>query len=217
MSSDDPKPSATPANLRQRAGRLKKRPPALKHGAFSSTAVLPGENPAEFEKLYQALIAELVPVGALEENVVADIARLVWRKQNLATFSLAQGLRTVWHQLKSEKIYEKFPETTEASRWITASDGERDKFVEAIRAATDQARKKLGEEAFRLIQTDETATFEHLLRDLQIEERLGAMIDKCLKRFLFLRGLKSLPTSTSSAPTQPIAEPRHIPRPTRVA
>src|SRR5262249_42994031 len=101
MSSDDPKPSATPASLRQRAGRLKKRPPALKHGAFSSKAVLPGENPAEFEKLYQALIAELMPTGALEEDIVAHIARLVWRKQNLATFSLAEGLRMVWRHLES--------------------------------------------------------------------------------------------------------------------
>jgi hypothetical protein len=30
----------------------------LKDGGYSSTAVLPGENPAEFEESYQALIAE---------------------------------------------------------------------------------------------------------------------------------------------------------------
>src|SRR5262249_52316906 len=152
--------------------KFKKRHPALKHGAYSSTAVLPGENPAEFEELYQALIAELAPTGALEENIVADIARLAWRKQNLATFTRAKGLRMVWHQLKSEKIYEKFPDTTHASRWITASDSERDKFVEAIGAAKDQMREELGEEAFQLIEIDDLATFEHLLRDLQIEERL---------------------------------------------
>jgi hypothetical protein len=39
----------------------------------------------DFEKLRQALIAELAPTGALEEDIVANIARLVWRKRNLAT------------------------------------------------------------------------------------------------------------------------------------
>src|SRR5262249_44921369 len=150
------------------------------------TAVLPGENPAEFEKLYQAQIAELAPTGVLEENIVADIARLVWRKQNLATFSLAKGLRMIWHQLESEKIYEKFPNTAHDSRWITASEDGRAKFVEAIDAVRDQIREKFGEEALRLIEMDDTATFEHLLRELEIEGRLDASIDKCLKRLLLV-------------------------------
>jgi hypothetical protein len=53
------------------ASKFKKRHPALKHGGYSSTAVLPGENPAEFEELYQALMVELAPRGALEENIAA--------------------------------------------------------------------------------------------------------------------------------------------------
>ena len=36
------------------------------------------------------------------------------------------------------------------------------------------------------------ATLEGLMREWEVEERLGAMIDKCLKRLLFVRGLKSL-------------------------
>jgi hypothetical protein len=50
-----------------------------------SRTLLPGEDPAAFKKLHQKLIDELKPVGALEEDIVADIARLIWRKQNLAT------------------------------------------------------------------------------------------------------------------------------------
>jgi hypothetical protein len=64
--------------------------PALKHGGYAATAILPGENRADFEKLHQSLIAELAPVGALEDDIVATIARLVWRKQNLATVRLAE-------------------------------------------------------------------------------------------------------------------------------
>jgi len=33
---------------------------------------------------------------------------------------------------------------------------------------------------------------DHLLQDLAVVERLDAMVDKCLKRLLLLRGLKSL-------------------------
>jgi hypothetical protein len=185
--------------------KLKKRHPALKHGAYSSIAVLPGENPVEFEELYQALVAELAPTGALEEDIVANIARLVWRKQNLATFNLAKGLRKAWHKLTSEIIQEKFRGTTREARRITASDSERAELVEALGAAKDQMREEFGEGAFQLIEIDDTATVERLLSDLEIEERLEAMIDKCLKRLLFVRGLKSLQPVSSSVRPQPVS------------
>jgi hypothetical protein len=41
-----------------------------------------------------------------------------------------------------------------------------------------------------------------LLQDLEVEGRLNALIDKCLKRLLFLRGLKSLPTIGDALPRQ---------------
>ena len=69
------------------ATQVKKRHPALKHGAYSVTGLLPGESRAGFENLYLGLIAELHPDGPLEDEAVATITRLVWRKQNAATFS----------------------------------------------------------------------------------------------------------------------------------
>jgi hypothetical protein len=70
---------------------------------------------------------------------------------------------------------------------------------------------------YELAEIGEPATIDRLLRDLEVEDRLDAMIDKCLKRLLFLRGLKSLPTASSSAPPQAIAESQRIPGPTRAA
>src|SRR5262249_56790999 len=64
---------------------VKKFHAALKHGAFSATAILPGEDPAALKELHQNIIAELAPVGALEDDIVWTIARLVWRKNNFAT------------------------------------------------------------------------------------------------------------------------------------
>ena len=60
-----------------------------------------------------------------------------------------------------------------------------------MQAVEDQARKDLGAN-YVLVEIGETATMERLLQDLAVEERVDAIIDKCLKRLLFLRGLKSL-------------------------
>ena len=70
-----------------------KRHNALRHAGFSAATILPGESAAEFEKLHQALIAEFRPNGALEEETVASLAHLLWRKKNLVTFRLAERAR----------------------------------------------------------------------------------------------------------------------------
>jgi hypothetical protein len=192
--------------------KFKKRHPALKHGAYSSTAVLPGENQAEFDELYQALIADWAPTGVLQEHTVADIARLYWRKQNLETFLVAELARKHRDAIQSERIAAALAEQDQLSLAPLGPVLEPHEREAAIRAAEAQARKELGE-AYELVEVGETATVERLLRDLAVEERLDAMIDKCLKRLLFLKGLQSLPTASSSAPPQP----QRIPHPTRAA
>ena len=81
------------------ATQVKKRHPALKHGAYSVTGLLPGESRAGFENLYLGLIAELHPDGPLEDEAVATITRLVWRKQNAATFSSSMGDEVNVHKM----------------------------------------------------------------------------------------------------------------------
>jgi hypothetical protein len=39
---------------------------------------------------HEALTAEFSPVGALEEDIVASSARLIWRKRHLATFKVVE-------------------------------------------------------------------------------------------------------------------------------
>jgi hypothetical protein len=171
--------------------------PALKLGAYAATTLLPGENPAHFEKLHRELIAELAPNGALEENIVSSIARWVWRKQNLATIRVAE--RSRYLAIRSARL----PDN------ILGMLGDTDlaKSEQAMRAAEDEAREELGDR-YRLVEIGETATFDGLEKDLGIEERLDGMIDRCLKRLLFLRGLKSISAaSSSSAPQRRIAGP----------
>lgn len=178
----------------------KRLPPALKHAVYSTTALLPGESRAAFEKLHRALIDELSPRGAVEEDTVATIARLLWRKQNLETLRIAKLVEARYSTIE----YEKQLESGADIRIVGEAP------PEVRQAAATQARRELGE-TYELLEVE--ATVEQLQAGLSVQERLDAMIDKCLKRLLFLRGLKSLtPTqsasSTAEASSAPVQRPR---------
>src|SRR5262249_24964652 len=158
---------------------FKKPHAAFKHGAYSATAVLPGEDEDAFRALHQKIIAELAPVGPLEDDIVASIARLVWRKQNLAILRIVEFARAHDVELRAERPFFR------------------------MERLLDQTREELGEE-YELVEIGETATVDRLLEDLQVEEKLDATIDKRLKRLLFLRGVKSLSLAASSASPQPV-------------
>jgi hypothetical protein len=56
---------------------------ALKHGILSKHTVLPWENRDEYEKLLHSLIEEYNPKCATEENLVEELAGVVWKKGRL--------------------------------------------------------------------------------------------------------------------------------------
>ncbi len=143
-----------------------KVPAALKHGAYSTATLLPGEDEAAFDHLHQSLIAELAPQGALEEHVVANLARFVWRRDNLAILHVAQ--------LAKEREWKLVHPPLSGSPFS---------------AARAQVRKELGP-ACKLV--DMKATNERLTSEIEVRAQLDEMIDKCLKRLLFVRGLKSM-------------------------
>ena len=171
---------------------VKKPHAAFKHGAYSATAVLPGEDEDAFRELHQKIIAELAPVGALEEDLVGTIARILWRKQNLAVLRMVEFAREHGVEFRAERPSFR------------------------MELLLDHTREELGED-YESVEIGETATVDRLLEDLQVEERLDATIDKCLKRLLFLRGVKSLSSAASSALPQPVPGLRRIPAPKDVA
>ncbi len=69
---------------------------------------------------------------------------------------------------------------------------------EGMQAAEDAARNELGP-VYKLVEMGDAATVDSLLDDLGVQDRLDAMIDRCLKRLLFLKGLKSVSPASSSA------------------
>src|SRR5215467_15207473 len=91
------------------SNRIDRLHPAVKHGAYSATALLPGESPAEFEKLHGSLIAEFAPSGVLEDDIVMTMARLVWRKQNLTTLRIAERVQARRAAIVDEKLEVSFP------------------------------------------------------------------------------------------------------------
>src|SRR5215831_12767246 len=147
--------------------RFNKVHPALKHAGYSATTLLPGEDSAAFEKLHRDLIAEFNPLGALEEDIVADMARLTWRKQNLATFRIAELAQA----RRGKIVYEKVPRVD-----YDFSDGiDPAERREGYRAAEEQARQELGD-IYQLIDIGEPATVKGLMKELEIKERLDGFI-----------------------------------------
>jgi len=193
------------------AVRVKKLHPALKHGGYSATGLLPGEDPTAFEKLHQDLILELLPEGPLEDDTVASIARLLWRKQNLETVRIAESAR----KRHSAICLEKIPPTTpprpppftsfESLRnWEPPSPAEVEAGEEAAEA---QARKELGDN-YQFVEMGDVATRSQMLEDFEVEDRLDAIIDRLLKRLWQLKASKSLSSTASSTPLPRLSGPQ---------
>jgi hypothetical protein len=176
--------------------RVKKPHPALKHGGYSATGLLPGEDRAAFEKLHRDLQAELRPDGPFEEDIVADIARWMWRKKNLNTFRIAEAARKYHSAIQSEMI----PTPPNPLEYEYLRDDWAPPAVAELEAATEaaeaRAREELGQ-SYKFVEMGDLATLAQMLAELDVEERLDARIDKLFKRLAMLKTYKSLSSATS--------------------
>jgi hypothetical protein len=167
-----------------------KLPNALKHGAYCKSALLPGESAVELKRLHLALIDELNPLGALEQHIVATLARLVWRKQNLATYEVAAYAREYLAEIRSS-----------ADPMTIFAPGDKrtlEQILEARKAAEKTAREELSDH-WELIEIGQIATTDYLLKELAVVDRLDGLIDKCVKQLLMVRGVKSMTIHPSNA------------------
>jgi len=180
------------------ARRIKKLYPALKHGAYSASGLLPGEDPVAFEELHQNLIAYYEPNGPLQEYTILDVARTIWRKENLQTFRIAEAARKRHLAIRAEMI----PSATPALQhleylrddWIPPTTAEIETATEAAEA---RARQELGE-SYKFVELGDLATPAQLLAELEVEERLDARIDRLLKRYAMLKTFESLNSRSST-------------------
>jgi hypothetical protein len=182
------------------SARVKKLHPALKHGGYCATGLLPGEDRTAFERLCQDLIADLRHDGPLENDIVASIARLYWRKQNLDSFRVAESARDRYFAIRSEKVPSTpLPPIDDLSAMFGLEAPDPAKVKAGEEAAKAQARRELGE-AYKFVELGPAATIDQMLKDFELEGRLDAMIDKLLKRLICYKEFKSLDSKTSSTP-----------------
>jgi hypothetical protein len=171
----------------------KKFAPAVKHGGYAASSLLPGEDSDAFDELNRALIAEFAPNGALEEDIVATIARYMWRKGHLLPFRIAQLAHDRYCAIETEKH---LPPPCIFN-------------MNAAKAAAEQVRKELGNK-YNSLRSGEIQTFDQLERELDVEERLNAAIDRLLKQLIHVRGLKSVMSVAAASPPISQQVPRRI-------
>jgi hypothetical protein len=90
---------------------------ALRHGVLSRYTVLPWENTDEYQTLVAALVAEHAPQGPTEENLVEELAGVLWRKRRLRLAEAAA------HRRGLENSFSSYRETAKAAlAHITKAD-----------------------------------------------------------------------------------------------
>jgi hypothetical protein len=182
--------------------RFNPLPPALKHGAYSGVTLLPGESPDDFRKLHDRLIAEYSPIGPSEEDVVATMAMLIWRKQNLSTYRLAELAKQRYKAICAKYS----PRFDLGMQFLLGKDERSEDQIRAdTKAAEEEIRSALGD-LLALVEMGDAVTIDQLLKDLALIDRINGMLDRCHKRLLMERGVKSISLtaaeSSSDAPKQ---------------
>jgi hypothetical protein len=116
------------------------------------------------------------------------MAHLIWREKDLGTLHITPHVRERYSEILQEKlstIKEEPPADPVPILTGYGAEPESEEYRRAVadsrRAAEDQARKELGDE-YELIKIGEAATFDGLIKELDIRERLEAAIARCLRQ-----------------------------------
>jgi hypothetical protein len=167
----------------------------LKHGAYAM-GLLQGEDPAAFERLHKELVADYSPIGVLQEEVVWDMACIVWRKRHMDTFGEAQRAWQRYDDIESRQrtmlAKELMAEGLIDSYSSTASNVLPPEAENELRENVEkEAREELGDD-YKFIEAGREATLDSIMGRFDLVARLDAMLDTLVKRLLHLRGLSSL-------------------------
>ncbi len=192
---------------------------ALKHGGYSNLAVLPGEDPDEFDRHHQSLIDEFAPSGPTEHDVVLSLAKCMWRKSRLGIYPRAARAREQLGPIlggpdtcevqvdinlfrasaketeRTLQIIEVQQKLNEVRRDMSVHLTEVNRHAKAILEKVGvNIEEHLLEESvnWALAALRELITPEALMKELELEARLEARIDRLLKRLFYLKAAKQM-------------------------
>jgi hypothetical protein len=183
----------------------------VKFGEDTEVAILPGENPLEFECLLTKLAEEWAPDGILEEYVVLTIARCMWRSKGYQQFILSKvtgantgalvafyellAPATHEHKIKREldrvkdpladRLRREFPRKKfkDTKAWAEAMSNE----IEKVFLPGDMRPSSRPEEALRFPEPISDELFD---RELVFEERNQAALQRAINRLLEFKKAK---------------------------
>ena len=140
-------------------------PQSPRRDLYAESAVLPPlESPNQFAALFEELCQELKPVGVLEEDQVATIARLLWRKHRLKVFRVVEQAR----------VEMEMGETAKSIAEIDLSQ-----FARELKAGETSAKSGHQKEQLAALHN---LTLERYIEHLEMMERLDAGAERALRR-----------------------------------
>jgi hypothetical protein len=122
------------------------------------------------------------PEGALEDDIVFTVARLIWRKQNLATFRKAEVTKEHIRKIKYRQVLESIERSGEYDENGEGQIAEGNSFdqngsesEEPEDPIGEEGRRELGT-AYALAEMGHASTTNCLLHDLEIERKLDGQL-----------------------------------------
>jgi hypothetical protein len=196
---------------------------ALTHGGHSKLIVLPGEDQAAFDALYESLKEEWKPNGTLEENTVLDLAKLMQQKRRVDDYFYQEMVllrRTIEDEIdhasqilrwlekattidEAKTIIDYLPRTyvREMDRGVIVSDFQPEE--KEIPRLANRLRELINlqkEIEVGQYDADNSAKMRELTaKKTAIDDRLDSSIDKTIKRLALIKTFKQASAAQNSA------------------
>ena len=194
------------------AGKAASSANALSHGLTAAeSVVLPEEEPEDFERLRQGVIADLAPAGALQDALAQRIAVLLWRLDRVAR--LEAELFVHGHLARQRDSLAQAENQALVSRSIAGHLGEE---AQEVRKKLDQRVREINmrmltdaPSAGVLVGRKESArTYDQLGRH---EASLQRALNRTLDEFRRLRAASDAKAESNAQPPAATTDPDPVP------
>ena len=169
---------------------------------------MPGEDPAAYEKLKKSLFAEYNVSGCSEESTMTSIAKTMWQLQRLGVYEHVQFLRAGLGPKSSGELKNSMKEAIDNFMIKIGRSIPEDSLPDVSTVPVPPEEKSKDE---LLLELGDLVTLDHLDKELEVENKLMAKLDRLFKRFFQIKAMKPLiglgePLAPALASTKPVLE-----------